>query len=91
MGDILGRVIFVCISNNVPADSCTSKAALRAALAPLEINYVNSCGWRDRIEGGKQTSLRSPMASLRERRVRLKLFWYHVVGAVKRITRSIGV
>ena len=25
-------------------DSCTSKAALRAALAPLEINYVNSCG-----------------------------------------------
>ena len=35
-------------------DSCTSKAALRAALASLEINYVNSCGWRDRIEGGKQ-------------------------------------
>ena len=61
MGDILGRVIFVCISNNVPADlntsihlnSCTSKG-LRAALAPLEINYVNSCGWGDRTEGGKQ-------------------------------------
>ena len=31
-----------------------AKAALRAALAPLEINYVNSCCWRDRIEGGKQ-------------------------------------
>ena len=34
-------------------DSCTLKAALQAALTPLEINYVN-CGWRDRIEGGKQ-------------------------------------
>ena len=60
MGDILGRIIFVCISNNVATDlntsihQCTSKAALRAVLAPLEINYVNSCGWRDRTEGGKQ-------------------------------------
>ena len=28
----------------------------------------------------------SPMVRVRERRVRLKLFWYHVVGAQKRIT-----
>ena len=59
LGDILG-VIFVCISNNVPVDLNTSIHVLRkllfaeAALASLEINYVNSCGWRDRIKGGKQ-------------------------------------
>ena len=49
LGDILG-VIFVCISNNVPVDLNTSIHVLRkllfgrVALAPLEINYVNSCG-----------------------------------------------
>ena len=26
--------------------------ASKAALTPLEINYVNPCGGRDRIEGG---------------------------------------
>ena len=31
------------------------------------------------------------MARVRERRVRLKLFWYHVLGEVKRITWSIDV
>ena len=31
------------------------------------------------------------MARVRERQVRLKFFWCHVVDAVKRITRSIGV
>ena len=50
LGDIIGRVISVCISNNVPADLYPSIHVL----APLEINYVNSCGWRDRIEDGKQ-------------------------------------
>ena len=58
LGDILGRVIFVCISNNVPADFNTLIHELRkllfGLLLHLEINYVNSCGWRDRIEGRKQ-------------------------------------
>ena len=58
LGDILGGYTWgnICMyfqqrtCRFEPLDSCTSKAAR----ALLEINYVNSCGWRDRIEGGNE-------------------------------------
>ena len=54
LGGILGRVIFVCISNNVPADLNTSIHVLRKLVFGLLLHLLNSCGWKDRIEGEKQ-------------------------------------
>ena len=42
LGDVLGRVIFVCISNNVPADLNTSIHVLRKLLLGLLLHLLKS-------------------------------------------------
>ena len=76
----------------------TYSISSKAVFAALEINYVNLLVGRDRIEGGnlrnlcklKTASLQWPFLPNpppeRGNGVKLKLFPYHLMGAVQRIT-----